>query len=57
MVYDFMGNNMFYRVSPLEKDIVLFLMIAYRIIKHFLTRRDSINPFVGSGTTMKAART
>ena len=44
--------------SPLEKDIAAFpYELPYRIIKLFSYRGETVlDPFVGSGTTMKAAR-
>ncbi len=44
--------------SPLEKDIAAFpYELPYRIIKLFSYKEETVlDPFVGSGTTMKAAR-
>jgi len=44
--------------SPLEKDIAAFpYELPYRIIKLFSYKGETVlDPFVGSGTTMKAAR-
>jgi len=44
--------------SPLEKDIAAFpYELPYRLIKLFSYKGETIlDPFVGSGTTMKAAR-
>lgn len=44
--------------SPLEKDIAAFpYELPYRVIKLFSYKGETIlDPFVGSGTTMKAAR-
>jgi len=44
--------------SPLEKDIAAFpYELPYRIIKLFSYKSETVlDPFVGSGTTMKAAR-
>ncbi len=44
--------------SPLEKDIAAFpYELPYRVIKLFSYKGETVlDPFVGSGTTMKAAR-